>query len=129
MTHSLCPLGCTVLIDGYQLTSAVDRIAEARLQAQAIPIDAPEAWVYGCGLGDLVRVLLERPALRRLHVVVFNLEILEMARLVNDDRVRLYLPGTAPPKVRDPFAVCPGDLRHAEPAAYEIRDIRRTGRA
>lgn len=120
----ILPFGATVLVDGRQLTGAVDRIAEARLQAAPVPEDAPEVWVYGVGLGDLVRVLLERPTLRKLHVCILSEELLSRLRPLEgiaDDRLILHRPGDVD-HVEAPFAFVPGELRLAEPAAARVRD-------
>lgn len=120
----IVPFGATVLVDGRQLTGAVDRESEARLQASFVPEDAPEVWVYGVGLGDLPRVLLERPALRRLHICVLSAELFARLRplgAVDVDRVIVHAPGEVE-HVEAPFAVVPGELRHADPEAVRLRD-------
>ena len=62
----------TLIVNGVQLTSNYDRIAEAEMQAQLIPMDSKVASVYGVGLGDLCQVLLARTKLEKLHVHIFN---------------------------------------------------------
>ncbi len=44
-------LGSTLSINGIQLTSRHDRLAEADLQASSLPLDAAIVHVYGTGLG------------------------------------------------------------------------------
>lgn len=53
-------LSSTLLVNGIQLTSRHDRVAEAELQAATLP-DGPVLHLYGTGLGDLQKVLLARP--------------------------------------------------------------------
>lgn len=130
------PRGQTVLVEGIQLTSAVDRDKEARLQAETIPAGAREAWLYGPALGDLVRVLLERPELERLHVVVMNRKLstaVGMPFLLDpvhelvvlsrwpDPRVVMHQPGELE-YVCGPWVVSPAELLFAEAAALPLRD-------
>ncbi|MEM9664674.1 MAG: hypothetical protein AAF970_07065 [Bacteroidota bacterium] len=118
----------TLVVDGIQLTSGVDRLAEATSQATLIPEDSPEAWVYGVALGDLPRVLLRRPALQRLHVTILNAAVARAAfQLVDpmdwlsDDRVDLHLAG-AGTSVNTPFAVAPAALQLTDEDAFALRD-------
>ncbi|MBF0622551.1 MAG: hypothetical protein HQL54_11560, partial [Magnetococcales bacterium] len=62
----------TISVDGMRLSSGFNRRQEAHIQAQAIPEDHSEAWVYGVGIGDLIRVLITRETIRKLHVVIIN---------------------------------------------------------
>lgn len=122
MTLSIEPCGDTLRVNGRCLTSAVDREAEAAVQAARIPAEAPVAWVYGAARGDLVRLLLRRPALRELHVCVMNRELHERTRpLPRDRRLRVHMPGEALVPMA-PFAVSPGELHLADPAAHPLRD-------
>jgi hypothetical protein len=117
----------TLICRGLHLTSCVDRRAEAELQAREVPLDALSATVYGLALGDLPRVLLERPALRELRVVVLNPALFSAANrcapmtFLGDMRVKLVL-GRDETRVARPFAVAPACLRLAEDAALPIRD-------
>ncbi|RMH62828.1 MAG: DUF115 domain-containing protein [Bacteroidetes bacterium] len=119
----------TLVIDGLHLTSGYDRQAEARLQARMIPEDAAEAWVYGAALGDLPRVLLERPALRRLHVVLLNPAIfaattnhIDHTDWLRDERITLHL-GAEQTDLHRPFAVAPACLLLADEATTRLRDL------
>ncbi len=118
----------TLSFDGIQLTSAYDRQAEARLQASRVPQDAPEATLYGVGLGDVARVLLARPAMKRLTVVILSPAVAQesFARYPADDwladpRVELAL-ASPDDRLAHPFAVVAPCLRLATVAAYPLRD-------
>lgn len=119
----------TLVIDGVHLTSGYDRLAEARLQARLIGEEATEAWVYGAALGDLPRVLLERPALRQLHVVLLNPCVfkttfphVDHTDWLRDERVTLHL-GAAFDDVHRPFAVAPACLHLADEDSARLRDL------
>jgi hypothetical protein len=118
----------TLICRGVHLTSCVSRRAEAELQAREVALDARSATVYGLALGDLPRVLLERPALSELSVVLLNPALFSAANRcspmswLGDPRVRLLL-GRDQTRVARPFAVAPACLRLAEDAALRIRDL------
>ena len=119
----------TLIIDGIHLTSGYDRMREARIQAGLIPEDAKDAWIYGIGLGDLPRILLQRQAIRRLHVVLLNLGVAtasfhyaDHTDWLSDERVALHL-GSDQAEVRIPFAAIPSCLSLADEASARIRDL------
>lgn len=117
--------GATALVDGRQLTSAYDRTSEARRQIQWVPADAEEVWVYGCGLGDVVELLLQRPAIKRVHVAVLCREIwdaLGPLDRISDPRVVVHMPGEVD-TIKLPAAVCAGDIPFAEKDALQLRDL------
>lgn len=120
-------LGSTLSIDGIQLTSRHDRVKEAEFQAASLP-DAPVLYLYGTGLGDLPRVLLARPSLKRLEVKIMNgalfaliLRLLEQDDWLSDPRVELMMAGDDS-EIRLPFFALPPELLLVEDAASHIRD-------
>ncbi|MDY7560756.1 DUF115 domain-containing protein [Pseudomonas sp. 10B1] len=121
-------LDSTLRTGGIQLTSRHDRDAEARLQAAILTVESPLLHVYGTGLGDLQRVLLERPALERLHVHILNgglfkrvLELLDQTAWLNDPRVALCYAADCP-DIQLPFFALPGELELADGLNARIRD-------
>lgn len=121
-------LGSTLSVEGIQLTSRHDRIAEARLQAASLPANSPQVFLYGTGLGDLQRVLLEQPTVQRLHVHVLNgalfqlvLQLLDQSDWLADPRVELSYAGERP-EIRLPFFALPSELVLADDFNSKIRD-------
>ncbi len=119
----------TLVVDGIHLTSGYDPASEARTQAELVPPESAEAWIYGVGLGELPRALLTRSALRRLHVVFLNagvlrtvIELSDQSDWLGDDRVDL-VDGAAETRLRKPFAAVPSCLRLASDAAARLRDL------
>lgn len=119
----------TLVVGGVHLSSCYDRIAEAVLQASLVPPESPEAWVYGIGLGDLPRVLLQRPRLKRLFVVMLNPEVVcqsfahfDHVDWLADPRVML-LTGAGQEEMHFPFAAVPPCLQLADDASSRIRDL------
>lgn len=118
----------TLRIDGIQLTSRHGRLAEAQLQAASLPEGAPEVHLYGCGLGDLQRVLLADPRLQRLQVHILNgallglvLQVADHTDWLSDSRVTLAYAGDAG-EIQLPFFALPSELVLADDAAAKIRD-------
>lgn len=121
-----CP---TLVIDGIQLTSAHDRTREATLQAARIPAGSRQAWVYGMALGDVPRLLLQRPELRNLQVVLFNpgvaalsLYFFDHRDWLDDPRVSLVVAGPED-TLQQPYAALPACLHLADDAASRLRDL------
>ncbi|WP_421227993.1 motility associated factor glycosyltransferase family protein [Aeromonas enteropelogenes] len=120
-------LGSTLSVDGIQLTSRHDRVKEAELQATSLP-EEPVLHIYGTGLGDLPRVLLQRSSLRRLEVKIMNgalfvlvLRLLEQDDWLADPRVVLTMAGDDQ-EIRLPFFALPAELLLVDDAAVRIRD-------
>lgn len=120
-------LGSTLSIDGIQLTSRHDRLAEARFQAASLP-DVAVLHLYGTGLGDLQDVLLQRPGLQRLHVHILNgalfalvLHLLDQTSWLADPRVELACAGDAS-EIALPYFALPAELVLADDFNAKIRD-------
>ena len=119
-------LSSTLLVNGIQLTSRHDRVAEAELQAASLPI-APVLHLYGTGLGDLQRTLLTRRDLRTLHIHILNqslftlvLALLEQDDWLQDPRVHLTM-ACDEQEILLPFFALPSELELAEDSACRIR--------
>ena len=115
-------------VAGHRLWSAYDADAEARLQATLIPMESAQAWIYGIGGGDLIRAVLQRPAIRRLGVVVLNpglvhllMHLLDHRDWLNDPRVEL-VDGEQQQQPGTPFAAVPPCLTLGTPATAGLRD-------
>ncbi|XQW85819.1 motility associated factor glycosyltransferase family protein [Thalassotalea piscium] len=118
----------TLVINGIQLTSSYDRLAEAELQTSFINSHSNHATVYGPGLGDSINVLLARKALRKIYVVILNraifinsLQAIENMDWLSDPRVQLQL-ATKDSAVNIPFCVNPAELKLADTKGEYIAD-------
>lgn len=121
-------LGSTLSISGIQLTSRHDRVAEARLQAASLAESDEVIHLYGVGLGDLPRVLLERPALQQLRVFLLNsalfalvVQLLDHSDWLLDPRVELVFAGDSS-EIQLPFFALPSELVLADDFSAKIRD-------
>lgn len=120
--------GSTLSIDGIQLTSRHDRLAEARLQASGVTLQGPQVHLYGTGLGDLQQVLLSRSELRELHVYILNaaifvlvLGLLDQQQWLADPRVSLSLAGEHC-EIALPFFALPAETVLADDFNARMRD-------
>ncbi|MBA1242128.1 motility associated factor glycosyltransferase family protein [Pseudomonas japonica] len=118
----------TLRVNDIQLTSRHGRFAEARLQAASLPGGCLAAHVYGPGLGDLPRVLLEAPHLRHLTIYLLNgplftlvLQVLDHTDWLADPRVSLAYAGDET-EIHLPFVALPSELVLADDPASKIRD-------
>ncbi|MEN2396184.1 motility associated factor glycosyltransferase family protein [Pseudomonas halotolerans] len=121
-------LGSTLSINGIQLTSRHDRLAEADLQAASLPQGANAVHVYGTGLGDLQNLLLERVEVERLHVHILNgsvfalvLQLLDQSPWLADPRVEVLYAGDLA-EIQLPFFALPAELVLADDFNAKIRD-------
>ncbi|WP_204127042.1 motility associated factor glycosyltransferase family protein [Pseudomonas ogarae] len=121
-------LGSTLSINGIQLTSRHDRLAEADLQAASLPPDAAVVHVYGTGLGDLQNHMLERAGVERLYVHILNgsvfalvLQLLDQSPWLADSRVELLYAGDLA-EIQLPFFALPAELVLADDFNAKIRD-------
>ncbi|WP_024617491.1 motility associated factor glycosyltransferase family protein [Pseudomonas kilonensis] len=121
-------LGSTLSINGIQLTSRHDRLAEADLQAASLPPDAAVVHVYGTGLGDLQNHMLERAGVERLYVHILNgsvftlvLQLLDQSSWLADSRVELLYAGDLA-EIQLPFFALPAELVLADDFNAKIRD-------
>ncbi len=117
----------TLAIDGIQLTSAQDREAEAKLQADQISPKEPVIYLYGSALGDCAQLLLRRKTLKRLHIIILNRAVFleSLARKKqdwpDDLRVELHIPDEKD-DLFCPFIVNPAELVLAEEKSFILRD-------
>lgn len=118
----------TLLVNSRQLTSNYDRQAEAFTQAQEIPFSASNANIYGVGLGDLARELLNRDNINTLNVNILNIELfvhvlnaLDQTDWLSDKRVILRYPNQSSLPLK-PFAVSPIELDIVDNCLAELRD-------
>lgn len=121
-------LGSTLSVNGIQLTSRHDRLAEADLQAASVALNASIVHVYGTGLGDLQNRLLERTGLEQLFVHILNgavfalvLQVLDQSPWLSDPRVVLLHAGDLV-EIQLPFFALPAELVLADDYNAKIRD-------
>lgn len=117
----------TLRIDGIQLSSRHDRLAEAQVQADSVAQSAAVVHLYGTALGEVIPLLLARPALQQLHVHLLNealfallLRLLPMPWLAAP---QLHLQLAAQSKeIQLPFLALPAELQLASETNARIRD-------
>jgi len=119
----------TLMVDGVHLSSRYDRLREARIQAELVPVQSSHAHVYGLAAGDLPRVLLQRPEIETLSVVLMSLQVakaslglLDHSDWLNDPRITLLTAATEQ-ELHFPFACAPACLYLADDESARLRDL------
>lgn len=118
----------TLRVNGIQLTSRHDPVAEAQVQAGSLPHDASVVHVYGPGLGHLLSVLLASPRWQEVQVHVLNPAVFALVLQVADHRAWLADPRLTLALAEDeaeiclPFVAMPSELVLASDASAKIRD-------
>ena len=120
--------GSTLAVSGIQLTSRHDRVREAQLQAATVPVKERTVFLYGSGLGDMQRVLLQRKKLKNLQVYVMNgpifalvLHLLDQTEWLSDPRVTLNI-AAKEQMVSHPYLTLSSELELADPQTHKFRD-------
>lgn len=65
----------TISVNGIQLSSRHDRLAEAQLFISTLPTDATHVTVYGVGMGDVPSLLIDNPQYLSIDVCILNLSV------------------------------------------------------
>ncbi|VEF25292.1 Uncharacterized protein conserved in bacteria [Shewanella baltica] len=65
----------TISVNGIQLSSRHDRLAEAQLFISTLPADATHVTVYGVGMGDVATILACDPSLKYIRICPLNLSL------------------------------------------------------
>jgi hypothetical protein len=82
----------TISVNGIQLSSRHDRIAEAQLFINTLPPNAHQVTVYGVGMGDVPSVLIDNPQYQAIEVCILNLSIFVLLISYTDQREWLSHP-------------------------------------
>ena len=118
----------TVSVNGIQLTSRHDPVAEAEIQADTTPTDAT-LYLYGFGLGFLADNLLKtRPELNRLEIKITNaaifkfvIGILDISDISKHPKVNMSL-ACEDTRMLAPFFVHPESLTLCDDDTLKMRD-------
>lgn len=118
----------TISINGIQLSSRHDRVAEVRLLLSTVPEDATGLTLFGSGMGDLPEFALERSALKSLTVVLMNPAIFcllchycDYSKWLDDPKLELTSSHNAH-LLPDHFIAMIADLKLCSDAMAPLRD-------
>ncbi|MCU8087205.1 motility associated factor glycosyltransferase family protein [Shewanella sp. SM21] len=118
----------TISVNGIQLSSRHDRIAEARLFISTLPADATHVTVYGVGMGDVPSLLIDNPQYLSIDICILNLSVFALLISYTDQSEWLKHPNinlTALPSVKLNFpniAITP-DLTLVSDENATLRDL------
>ncbi|WP_428618810.1 6-hydroxymethylpterin diphosphokinase MptE-like protein, partial [Shewanella sp.] len=86
----------TISVNGIQLSSRHNRMAEARLFIEQLPNDCKQVTVYGIGMGDVPSLLIDNPQLQQILICPLNIALFalllsytDQSEWLNDKRVVL----------------------------------------
>ena len=130
--HESIPMDVTVKeqtlsINNIQLTSSIDRKAEAVIQTKHLKNKA-SVTVYGIGLGDCIIELLQSNNVKSIHIIILNIDVLllslsylDHSDWLNNDKVSLNTWHTLT-KVTKPFCALPSELVLCDDDASILKD-------
>ncbi|KFZ36535.1 hypothetical protein HR45_15465 [Shewanella mangrovi] len=119
----------TISINGVQLSSRHDRVAETQLFLSTLPNDIKHATLYGFGMGDIPSIALEEGRLDQLDICILNPTIFALVLSYTDQTAWLSHPGVSlelQPKqnrLRKPYLVVPADLELISDENARLRDL------
>ena len=76
----------TISVNGIQLSSRHNRIAEAQLLISQLPSNYSEATVYGVGMGDVPTILVQNSAIKRIRICLLNVNLFALLLTYTDQR-------------------------------------------
>ena len=82
----------TISVNGIQLSSRHDRIAEAQLFISTLPSNVHQVTVYGVGMGDVPSLLTDNPQYQKIEVCILNLAVFALLLCYTDQREWLSHP-------------------------------------
>jgi len=118
----------TLIIQDLQLTSCYNRFKEALLHVRALPPNPDEIYFYGPGLGDAIRLSIEKHPKSKLWVMPLNLSLCKASMThfnhldwLTHPMVELSLNPPSNPIMKN-FIVNPIELRLSDNKNIELRD-------
>lgn len=82
----------TISVNGIQLSSRHDRLAEAQLFINTLPRNTQHVTVYGVGMGDVPSLLIDDPKYVSINICILNLSIFALLISYTDQREWLNHP-------------------------------------
>lgn len=118
----------TISVNGIQLSSRHDRIAEAQLFISTLPSNAHQVTVYGVGMGDVPSLLIENPHYTRIEVCILNLAVFALLICYTDQSEWLTHPNVmlkvnSGNTLKSPYVAITPDLILASDENAIIRDL------
>ena len=119
----------TISVNGIQLSSRHNRIAEAQLFINQLPVDATHVTVYGIGMGDVPSLLIDDKKMKKIDVCLLNLSLFKLllsytdqGEWLIDDRITLIeLPKQD--HIADAYIAVTPDLHLADNDNARLRDL------
>ncbi|WP_281213343.1 motility associated factor glycosyltransferase family protein [Shewanella insulae] len=118
----------TISVNGIQLSSRHDRLAEARLLINTIPKETQEVNVYGIGMGDVPSLLIDNPQYTQINVFILNFAVIALVLSYTDQSEWLSHPSVIlslnPDATLDyPYVAIPPELSLCDEVHARLRDL------
>lgn len=117
-----------IQVNGIQLASCYDPIAEAQLQIRQLPANCNNIHIYGIGMGDLAKQLLLQTQLQQLHIHILNIQLFALlicyskqTQWLSDKRVTLHYGQHQQPEL--PNLSCIADLQLCDNQNNKLKDL------
>lgn len=119
----------TISVNGIQLSSRHDRMAEAQIFIQQLPPNCSLVTVYGVGMGDVATLLTDDPNYKRITICLLNLSLFalliaytDQSEWLTDPRVNLIHKLEQHSIASEHIAITP-DLLLADDNNAALRDL------
>ncbi|WP_413736106.1 motility associated factor glycosyltransferase family protein [Shewanella sp. BJSY2023SW005] len=119
----------TISVNGIQLSSRYDRLAEARLLITQLPEHCKEVTVYGIGMGDVPSLLIDKPQFSKIMVCPLNIDLFalllsytDQSEWLLDQRVTL-VHRLEPNKLAQDYIAITPDLLLIKDENAKLRDL------
>ncbi|WP_076410865.1 motility associated factor glycosyltransferase family protein [Shewanella sp. UCD-KL12] len=119
----------TISVNGIQLSSRHDRMAEAQLFINQLPLDCEQVTVYGVGMGDVPSILTDNKQIKNIDICPLNLGLFalllsytDQREWLTDSRIRIIeLPNQH--QIAEPYIAVTPDLLLADNENATLRDL------
>ncbi|NRD74811.1 DUF115 domain-containing protein [Shewanella sp. VB17] len=119
----------TISVNGIQLSSRYDRIAEAQLFINQLPLDCTHVTVYGVGMGDVTSLLIDDKKMKKIDVCPLNLNLFKLllsytdqAEWLIDNRISI-VELSKQAHIPDSYIAITSDLHLADNENARLRDL------
>ncbi|MCL1073978.1 motility associated factor glycosyltransferase family protein [Shewanella dokdonensis] len=119
----------TISVNGIQLSSRHNRLAETQLFLSTLPASATQATMYGFGMGDVPYIALDEARLSKLTICILNPAIFALVLSYTDHTPWLQHPGVeldlqpSQMQLKTPYIAITPDLELVSDDNARLRDL------
>ncbi|QYJ88772.1 motility associated factor glycosyltransferase family protein [Shewanella halotolerans] len=118
----------TISVNGIQLSSRHDRLAEARLLIDTLLQETQTVTLYGIGMGDVPSLLIDNPQYSQIKVCILNLAVFALVLAYTDQSEWLNHPSVSlslnpDARLDYPYIAITPELSLCDEAHARLRDL------